>query len=105
MTTGNRYRPMSVCLMKAGLDADGWPIAMEVRHSTEWGVGQGARGLLTPPYFMPNYRMTIHLPQTHVPIGNRRSSGAQANVFYMEGFIDELAHAAGKDPLEYFDAS
>lgn len=101
MTTGNRYRPMSVCLMKAGLDAQGWPIAMEVRHSTEWGVGQGARGLLAPPYFMPNYRLTIHMPKTHVPFGNRRSSGAQANVFYMEGFIDELAHAAGKDPLAY----
>ena len=38
MTTGKRYRPMSVCLMRAGLDADGWPIAMEVRHSTEWGA-------------------------------------------------------------------
>jgi isoquinoline 1-oxidoreductase beta subunit len=38
---------------------------------------------------------------THVPIGTRRGTGAAPNAFYMEGFIDELAHAAGKDPYLY----
>ncbi len=100
--SGTKYRPMSVCLMKAGLDADGWPIAMEVRHATAWDLGDmGTRGLASPPYFMPNYRLTIHRPMTHVPIGTRRGTGAAPNAFYLEGFIDELAHAAGKDPYMY----
>jgi isoquinoline 1-oxidoreductase beta subunit len=100
--SGTKYRPMSVCVMKAGLDADGWPIAMEVRHATEWDLGDmGTRGLASPPYFMPNYRLTIHRPMTHVPIGTRRGTGAAPNAFYMEGFIDELANAAGKDPYAY----
>src|SRR5215471_11930718 len=43
--TGTRYRPMSVCPFKAGLDKEGWPIAMEVRHSTTWKTDQVFRGL------------------------------------------------------------
>jgi isoquinoline 1-oxidoreductase beta subunit len=100
--SGTKYRPMSVCLMKAGVDADGWPIAMEVRHATTWDLGDmGVRGLSSPPYFMPNYRMTLHVPMTHVPIGTRRGTGAAPNAFYTESFIDELANAAGKDPYAY----
>jgi isoquinoline 1-oxidoreductase beta subunit len=99
--TGTRYRPMSVCLLKAGLDAEGWPIAIEVRHSTTWRTDQGFRGLSAPPYFVPNYRLTVHYPMTHVPIGTRRGTGACPNAFYLEGFIDELANVAGKDPYLY----
>ncbi len=100
--TGTKYRPMSVCLFKAGLDREGWPIAIEVRHSTTWNLGDmGHRGLSAPPYFVPNYRLTIHAPKTHVPIGTRRGTGAAPNGFYMESFIDELANAAGKDPYLY----
>jgi isoquinoline 1-oxidoreductase beta subunit len=36
-----------------------------------------------------------------VPVGFRRSTGSGVNVFYLESFIDELAHAAGKDPYAY----
>ena len=100
--SGTKYRPMSVCLLKAGLDGEGWPIAIEVRHATTWNLGDmGVRGLSAPPYFVPNYRLTLHVPMTHVPIGTRRGTGAAPNAFYMEGFIDELAHAAGKDPYQY----
>jgi len=100
--SGTKYRPMSVCLLKAGLDADGWPIAMEVNHSTTWTGGQGTRGLSEPPYFMPNYRFTIHNPtRPHIPFGTRRATGSGPNAFYLESFIDELAHAAGKDPYDY----
>ena len=100
--SGTKYRPMSVCILKAGLDANGYPIAMEVRHATAWDLGDmGTRGLASPPYWMPNYRLTIHRPMTHVPIGTRRGTGAAPNAFYLEGFIDELAHVAGKDPYMY----
>src|SRR5437660_673522 len=100
--TGTRYRPMSVCFFKAGLDAEGWPIAMEVRHSTTWNLGDmGYRGLSAPPYFVPNYRLTLHAPKTHLPIGTRRGTGAAPNRFYTDRFSDELAHAAGRDPYSY----
>ena len=75
---------------------------MEVRHATTWSLGDmGYRGLSAPPYFTPNYRLTIHAPKTHVPIGTRRGTGAAPNGFYMESFIDELANIAGKDPYMY----
>jgi isoquinoline 1-oxidoreductase subunit beta len=100
--SGTKYRPMSVCLLKAGLDGDGYPIAMEARHATTWNQGDmGVRGLSTPPYFMPNFRMSVHVPMSHVPIGTRRGTGAAPNAFYLESFIDELAHTAGKDPYLY----
>jgi isoquinoline 1-oxidoreductase beta subunit len=42
-----------------------------------------------------------HLRQTHVPNGPWTSVGRSQNEFFLETFIDELAHAAGKDPYEY----
>src|SRR4030095_3802809 len=51
---------------------------------------------------MPNYRYNYRiLEQYHVPGGNRRATGSRANCFYMESFISELAHVAGKDPYQY----
>jgi isoquinoline 1-oxidoreductase beta subunit len=113
--SGTRYQPMGVGIMKAGLDADGWPIAMEVRSSSQYSGDQLVRGLTAPPYFVPNYRLTCRTldvgssstvstaraANVPVPVGNRRATGARANSFYMESFIDELAHAAGKDRYQY----
>jgi isoquinoline 1-oxidoreductase beta subunit len=102
--TGTRYRPMGVGIFKAALDAQGWPIAIEV-HSTSSHYGyagdQPVRGLTAPPYFVPNYRYTFHPIKEFVPASTRRATGASPNCFYMESFIDELAHAAGKDPYQY----
>jgi isoquinoline 1-oxidoreductase subunit beta len=96
-----RYRPFSVCRMRAAVDADGWPIAVEARHATTWRGDMGFRGLSAFPYFIPNYRLTLHYPVAHVPISTKRCTGAQPNCFYIETFIDELAHAAGMDPYRY----
>jgi isoquinoline 1-oxidoreductase beta subunit len=107
--SGTRYRPMGVGILKAGLDAEGYPIALEIRTTGQYG-GPGAtggldqqfRGLTAPPYFVPNYRYSYRIiTDYHVPGGNRRGTGACANCFYIESFIDELAHAAGKDPYLY----
>jgi isoquinoline 1-oxidoreductase beta subunit len=54
-----------------------------------------------PPYWMPNYRLRQHIATCHIPAGRVRSTGARPNAFYLETFIDELAHAAGKDPYLY----
>ena len=100
--TGTRFRPMGAGIMKAALDTQGWPIAMEVHNTgAEYAGDQQVRGLTAPPYFMPNYRYTHHPIKHFVPAMTRRATGASPNCFYMESFIDELAHAAGKDPYQY----
>ncbi|HEY6988878.1 MAG TPA: molybdopterin cofactor-binding domain-containing protein, partial [Bryobacteraceae bacterium] len=115
MRLGEEYRPMGIAQFEAALDADGWPLAIKLRniadlydrdlsrHGTYNNlVAEGAvRGLDELPYFVPTFFFDVHTQNSHVPVGHRRSSGSAANVFYLESFIDELAHAAGKDPYEY----
>ena len=100
---GTTHRPMQLCTFKAALDAEGWPIAMDIHYCQSIGVAWPAdsRGLAMPPYWMPHYRLTQHIAETTVPAGRVRGTGAQPNAFYLECFIDELAHAAGKDPYAY----
>jgi isoquinoline 1-oxidoreductase beta subunit len=99
--TGTRIRPAAVAILKAGLDAQGWPIAMDVRGAGSWSGDQLVRGMTAPPYFMPNYRYSARQLEEFVPVATRRATGASSNCFFMESFIDELAHAAGKDPYQY----
>ncbi len=99
---GTTYRAMGVARLKAGLDADGWPIALDVRTAMqEGGFGPEASFNVTSRYYVPNYRYSHHLTKFHVPVGTRRGIGQAANEFYRESFMDELAHAAGKDPYRY----
>jgi isoquinoline 1-oxidoreductase beta subunit len=99
---GLRPRPMGVCIIRAGVDRDGWPIAIEVRTAgTNYGGDQQWRGLSAWPYYAPNYRYTTHIPMAHVPCVPRRATGSSTNAFYQESFIEELAYAAGKDPYAY----
>src|SRR4029077_9916239 len=67
--------------------------------------GQGA-GLMTlngdPSYAVPNTRVVIHyLADSALRISNLRAPGKIANVFAVESFTDELAAAAGADPVEF----
>jgi len=62
---------------------------------------QAVRGLDQLPYFVPTVHYDVHTQNGHVPVGTRRSTGSGVNVFYLESFIDNLAHAAGKDAYEY----
>ena len=55
----------------------------------------------TSRYYTPNYRFSNHNGAFHIPVGTRRGVGQAAHEFYRESFIDELAHAAGKDPYRY----
>ena len=58
-------------------------------------------GAFDQPYGIPNYRIAGHLADLAVPLGFWRSVGSSINGFMMESFIDEMAHAAGRDPLEF----
>jgi isoquinoline 1-oxidoreductase beta subunit len=99
---GTTYRAMSVARLRAALDADGWPIAIEVRTAMdEKAPGAVASFDKASRYYVPNYRFTTHTATFHIPVGTRRGVGQPAHDFYRESFIDELAHAAGKDPYHY----
>jgi isoquinoline 1-oxidoreductase subunit beta len=99
---GTTYRAMGVARLKAALDADGWPIALEVRTGMQKdGFGPDASFDVASRYYVPNYRFSNHTTTFHVPVGTRRGVGQAAHEFYRESFINELAHAAGKDPYLY----
>jgi nicotinate dehydrogenase subunit B len=115
--------PQQLLDMRAGLDAQGniaaWEAEMWVPMNKPGGRpllsvdaaglaqdhGQGA-GLMTqnadPPYAAPNVRVVAHhLKETPLRPSNLRAPGKIANVFAVEAFTDELAAAAGADPVEY----
>jgi isoquinoline 1-oxidoreductase beta subunit len=114
---GGYYRPLFLHRVEAGLDAAGRPVAW--KHTI---VGQSimasARGARNPvdrasvegvpdsPYLagVPARRVTLHSPTNEIPVLWWRSVGHTHTAFAMECMIDELAHAAGKDPLAYREA-
>jgi len=99
---GTTYRAMGMARLKAGLDADGWPIALEVRTCMQRdGFGPEASFDVTSRYHVPSYRYSSHTTKFHIPVGTRRGVGQAAHEFYRESFMDELARAAGKDPYRY----
>lgn len=57
-------------------------------------------GLAHQPYAIANYRVAGHRSGSNMPIGAWRSVGASQNSFFMESFIDELAHEHGLDPMQ-----
>ena len=58
-------------------------------------------GAWDQPYGIPNYRISGHTARTGAPVGYWRSVGASYNGFFFDTFIDELAHAAQRDPLQF----
>jgi isoquinoline 1-oxidoreductase beta subunit len=108
----DRYRPQAAIRFRAGLGADGTPVAWQartavgsIRRSLGWdpvsnGVESSAvEGLANTPYAFPNATVDCILKNTHVPVMFWRSVGSSQNAFAVESFIDEMAAAAGVDPL------
>lgn len=58
-------------------------------------------GAFDQPYSIPNYRVAGHLAEMDIPLGFWRSVGNSVNAFMHDSFLDELAHAAAADPLEF----
>ena len=58
-------------------------------------------GAFDQPYAIPNYRIEGYLADLDIPLGFWRAVGNSHNGFIHEGFMDELAHAAGRDPLAF----
>jgi isoquinoline 1-oxidoreductase beta subunit len=106
------YRPASYHKLSAVLDGQGWPVAFTHRIVAPSISGQ--KGLPTPNgvdpdlpdeaalvYSFPAARVEYVMAETPVPLAWMRSVYALQAGFASESFIDELAAAAKKDPLEY----
>ena len=102
------YRPAGFHFLRGGLDAAG-KIRAWLNHYITFGDGNADHpnrwavlpGDLFPDELAPDLKVEMSLIATGVPMGAWRSPGHSAAVFVYQSFIDELAHAAGKDPLQF----
>jgi len=114
----DRYRPAAMASFRAALDGTGRPQAWLNRvaaPSVTQSFSDRLVGLATPavpdkfqaegafdlPYAIPHVSVRQLLCKTPVPVGYWRSVGHSYNAFFTECFLDELAAAAGQDPLTY----
>jgi isoquinoline 1-oxidoreductase beta subunit len=114
------YRPISQCRLAAGLDTAGKLTGLHVRvsgqsinafnNSAAAKDGKDERqlqGYWAKPgdaqlgYTVPNLLIEYAMRNTHVPVGPWRGVNTNQNAVYMECFIDEVARAAGTDPVEF----
>jgi isoquinoline 1-oxidoreductase beta subunit len=107
------YRPLSYNVLRAGLDAAGKPVAWTHRMVTPSILARLApkaiRDGIDPtctdvaanlPYAIPHLQVELTLADAGVPLGWWRSVSASQNAFVTECFLDEVAAAAGRDPLD-----
>jgi isoquinoline 1-oxidoreductase beta subunit len=107
------YRPAACHVLHAGLDAQGKLISWRHRGSSPSietfynGTGippQAAAqvdSLDFPALFIPNFRLEFAVAESGMPLGYWRSVDASGNQFVLSSFLDEAAHAAARDPVEF----
>lgn len=111
---GGRYRPAYVHAMKAGLDPQGNVVAWEnhiagqsimsgtlfegmaVKNGIDFTSVEGAANL---PYAIPNLKVGLSTMPAGVPVLWWRAVGSTHTAYAVEAFLDEVAEAAGKDPV------
>jgi isoquinoline 1-oxidoreductase beta subunit len=106
------YRPQSLNRVEGGLDASGKPVAIKHQINSQ-SITQVLFGLpkntLDPfmveaavaPYDVPNTSHDLIIHDTGIRVGYLRAVSHTMNCFANESFMDELAHAAGEDPVKY----
>jgi isoquinoline 1-oxidoreductase beta subunit len=112
---GGYYRPRAYHSVRTALDGAGAPVAWEqhivcqsfiigtpyagmIKDGLDELAVEGAKDI---PYAIPNIRVDWHPAPNGVPTFQWRSVGHSHTAFVVETLIDELAHAAGKDPFEF----
>jgi isoquinoline 1-oxidoreductase beta subunit len=113
------YRPMQVARLRATVDTSGIPVALHIKSAGDpiarrW-VGRtlpdlprpvdlfdktASEGLFDQPYGFAHQKMEHVFTDSGVPVGFWRSVGHSHNAFFLESFIDELAAALRRDPVE-----
>ena len=118
--TQDYFRPIGQCRLVAGIDAKGEMVGLHLRVS-----GQSINAYVSPHnivdgkdrrqlqgywkdpgesqlgYTVANLKVEYAMRNTHVPVGPWRGVNTNQNAIYLECFIDEVAKAAGKDPLAF----
>jgi isoquinoline 1-oxidoreductase beta subunit len=128
--TQGPFRPGMVSVLKAGIDAEGKLVALQHKYATpsiqsqfrkpesivhtgslesqfslpiskfdDW-TGEGIEPQ-DSPYGVPNVDIRFVQANTQIPVMWWRSVYASTNVFGQESFIDEIAHAIGRNPLSF----
>ena len=116
-TTHDVYRPAALARFKASLDANGKILAWDNKSASGAighqyfprnlglpGMGPDkttAEGEYDMQYEIANQRIAHVIVDSPVPLGYWRSVGHSHNAFFKEGFLDEVAHAAGQDGVAY----
>lgn len=107
------FNAVAAMYMKAAVGADGKPTALLARsvfppigatfdlNEQYGGAGSMQQGWTDIPYDIPNLRMENGPAEEHVRIGWLRSVANVYHAFAVQSFTDELAHRAGRDPVEY----
>ncbi|MDJ0820241.1 MAG: xanthine dehydrogenase family protein molybdopterin-binding subunit [Paracoccaceae bacterium] len=113
---GGYYRPLAVHRVRAGLDAEGNISGWEhrvVSQSIFTGTGfesfvvhdgvdhSTVEGVSDTTYAIPDMHVDVHHPPVGVPVLWWRSVGHTHTAYVMETMMDELAQAAGRDPVEF----
>jgi len=89
------FRPAGVIEIKGGVAADGRLTAWEFHNYNSGGSG------IETPYEVANQRIQFHACDSPLRQGSYRALAATANHFARESHMDDLAHAAGMDPLAF----
>jgi len=108
------FRPASQCRIKAGLGKDGRVVAWSHKVAAPSVMSRvmpqfvknnidpdAISGVWDMPYAFPNQLVNYVMVNLPITVGFWRSVGYSVNTFTVESFMDELAYAAGKDPVQF----